>query len=83
MPFSLHILDGHTYTLQTTDKGVPLHSDLCPAYDGKRCQLMGFKPGTICQPAIEQIIQERDRLAKELLDSQKESSSDWNSDYDN
>ena len=32
--------------------GLPLHSDECPDYDGKRCSRMGFRPTRFCEPAL-------------------------------
>lgn len=33
--------------------GLPICSDdACPAYDGKRCHLTGFRPDTYCEPAL-------------------------------
>ena len=33
--------------------GLPICSyDACPAYDGKRCDLTGFRPYTYCEPAL-------------------------------
>lgn len=28
----------------------------CCQYDGKRCRLIGFRPGNICEPAVRQLI---------------------------
>lgn len=25
----------------------------CPSFDGKRCAVMGMRPGTVCEPAVE------------------------------
>jgi hypothetical protein len=33
--------------------GVPFcDEDSCKHYAGKRCRLLGFRPGTICEPAV-------------------------------
>lgn len=41
------------------DKGVPRCSeDDCPSYDGKRCELLGMRPGGICEPAVEAMASE-------------------------
>ena len=32
---------------------LPYCSEGCPQHDGKRCMLMGFKPGSFCEPALE------------------------------
>jgi hypothetical protein len=43
----------------TKDKdGLPLHTDDCPEYDGKRCRLVGFRPDHFCEPAL---IEEKER----------------------
>lgn len=35
------------------DQSVPgCSTDDCPHYDGKRCRLLGFRPGSICEPAV-------------------------------
>lgn len=37
----------------TRDKnGLPMHSDECPGYDGKRCGQMCFRPDRFCEPAL-------------------------------
>ena len=37
----------------TWANGIPSCAlDECPAYDGKRCELMGFRPDGICEPAV-------------------------------
>lgn len=42
--------------------GVPFCSDNCPQHDGKRCRLLGLKPGNICEPGVDRIIADRNRL---------------------
>jgi hypothetical protein len=43
----------------TRDKdGLPLHTDECPEYDGKRCRFMGFRPDRFCEP---ELVEERER----------------------
>lgn len=34
---------------------LPLCSESCPHHDGKRCELMGFRPGQFCEPVLEAI----------------------------
>jgi hypothetical protein len=41
-------IDGYEPTFD--DNGVGLCVETCQQYDGKRCQLMGFRPGRICEP---------------------------------
>ena len=40
------------------DGVVPIHSDHCGVYDGKRCGLMGFQPDRICEPQVRQMATE-------------------------
>lgn len=36
-----------------SDLGVPMCTENdCREYDGKRCEVMGFRPRTICEPAV-------------------------------
>ncbi len=42
--------------------GVPFCSDNCPQHDGKRCRLLGAGPGNICEPGVDRIIADRNRL---------------------
>jgi hypothetical protein len=45
--------DGAQIAPNTDEHGVPWCTELrCPAYDGKRCYLLGFTPSTICEPAV-------------------------------
>lgn len=38
---------------QHDENGVPRCSyDRCPQYDGKRCRAIGFRPDSICEPAV-------------------------------
>ena len=46
------------------EDGVPRCSDeKCGSYDGKRCRLLGFRPGTICEPAARAMAAEIDGAA--------------------
>lgn len=36
-----------------TDR-IPFCNERCPHHDGKRCDIIGRRPGNICEPAIEQ-----------------------------
>ena len=39
------------------DNNFPLCSqEQCLSYDGKRCELLGYRPGEICEPAVIQIV---------------------------
>lgn len=31
---------------------VPFCDERCPQHDGKRCRLLGERPGRICEPAV-------------------------------
>lgn len=48
------------------DNQLPVCSfESCPAYDGKRCGLMGFRPSHFCEPALIDERHESRRLAFE------------------
>jgi hypothetical protein len=32
----------------------------CPAFDGKRCGVLGHRPGSICEPAVREISRQAD-----------------------
>ena len=36
----------------STGTDVPYCDEACPQYDGKRCRLLGQRPGAICEPAV-------------------------------
>ncbi len=50
--------------------GVPFCSESCRHYDGKRCKLLGFRPGHICEPAVALLTAENARLREELAHAQ-------------
>lgn len=53
-------------------EGLPLCSeDACALYDGKRCRAIGFRPGTYCEPALVEIITERDALKTRVADLER------------
>lgn len=35
-----------------TDDHVPLCSESCAQYDGKRCRLLGARPSSTCEPVV-------------------------------
>lgn len=35
---------------------VPLCTSTCRQWDGKRCQLLGSQPSTLCEPAVEDVV---------------------------
>jgi hypothetical protein len=43
------------------ERGVGFCSEECPSYDGKRCKILGFVPGIICEPWIWELLAERER----------------------
>lgn len=51
--------------------GVPnCTTDECPQYDGKRCRLLGFRPDSICEPAVVRLtsrITEPENMLSDLL----------------
>lgn len=46
-----------------TDDGPLCTTSLCPQYDGKRCQALGRRPDSHCEPAIKILM----RHANEIL----------------
>jgi len=32
------------------EDGLPVCSERCPSFDGKRCEKLGFRPDRICEP---------------------------------
>jgi hypothetical protein len=41
---------------QWSDELVPFCSDeKCSQYDGKRCRVLGMRPGNICEPAVDKM----------------------------
>ena len=45
-----------------TSDGQPVCSQSCPSHDGKRCQLIGFRPSMLCEPAVVAMADEIRRL---------------------
>ncbi len=39
------------------DHGVPHCTSTCPQHDGKRCMLMGCRPGALCEPFLIELIE--------------------------
>jgi len=49
--------------VEWTEDGIPMcGDDKCDNFDGKRCKLIGFKPGNICEPIVAEMA---DRLTRE------------------
>jgi len=38
--------------------GLPYCRDECALFDGKRCRATGFRPGTLCEPAVTEALEE-------------------------
>lgn len=47
LPLITPTYDGH---------GVGKCDDRCPQHDGKRCDLLGYKPGSVCEPWARQTL---------------------------
>lgn len=41
--------------------GVPYCSHDCPSHDGKRCEILGYTPSVVCEPAVQE-------MAKKMAD---------------
>lgn len=41
--------------LPTIIDGVPYCNEDCPAFDGKRCSILGHRPGNLCEPAVREM----------------------------
>lgn len=52
----------------TTDPetGVPFCTEDCGRYDGKRCELLGRRPGPMCEPAVVQLVRELRAAKREI-----------------
>lgn len=48
-------IDTREMLPEWTDQLIPRCSERCPSFDGKRCELMGFRPDGICEPAVREI----------------------------
>ncbi len=49
-----HILGMEIYP--NWDDYLPLCQERCPSHDGKRCEVIGCRPGNICGPAVSKVI---------------------------
>lgn len=53
------------YVRPTWEGGVPFcANDDCPSFDGKRCELIGFPPGGVCEPAVKAMAKALGKAAK-------------------
>lgn len=34
---------------------VPMCDERCPRHDGKRCDVLGLRPGALCEPVVQQM----------------------------
>lgn len=48
-------IDTREMLPEWTDQLIPRCSEKCPSFDGKRCELMGFRPDGVCEPAVHEI----------------------------
>ncbi len=39
-----------------SDGAAPFCSERCPSFDGKRCEILGHRPGSLCEPAVRDAI---------------------------
>jgi len=53
----------------------------CPSYDGKRCELMGFQPYTICEPWVKEMIKDKEEISKYISDNTPLQSDDYTRGY--
>jgi hypothetical protein len=52
-------MSGAEKVPEVDEHGVPRCTyDDCPSYDGKRCEETGFRPGSICEPAVIDMVEE-------------------------
>lgn len=56
--------------------GVPYCRDACRHHDGKRCRLMGLRPSSICEPAVQEIAGEL-AAARPVLAAVDALDADW------
>lgn len=53
------------------EKGIPICSERCPSYDGKRCDITGFRPSRVCEPAVREIIKQKDEASADTIKAQE------------
>lgn len=56
-----------TITPKLDGNGVGFCDDACPQYDGKRCELTGFRPSGVCEPWAQRLVAESVRLKEQLV----------------
>lgn len=49
------------------DKDWLCTEDKCPSFDGKRCEVIGFRPDRFCEPKIDQVKKELKRCRRAAL----------------
>ena len=42
--------------------------EACPLHDGKRCERMGARPFTLCEPAVKETVEKAGQLRVDVLD---------------
>ena len=53
------------------EHGVPFCTgEKCPVFDGKRCRATGFEPDQLCEPAVRELVADRNRLGRQLGEAQ-------------
>lgn len=57
--------DAHVAPDWTMDPQVPTCSERCPSFDGKRCEVIGHRPSSLCEPMVKRM--------GELLDAAEDS----------
>lgn len=53
---------GNQPTPRVDNAGIPWCDESCPQHDGKRCRILGFRPSSICEPAVGALVREVARL---------------------
>lgn len=48
------------------NRGVPQCTEDCGRYDGKRCELLGYRPSAVCEPAVKTMAAKLAALQREL-----------------
>jgi hypothetical protein len=57
-----------SFILPEWNREIPHCQERCPSHDGKRCELLGHRPDTICEPAVSNIVRAL-RQEQQLADS--------------
>lgn len=46
------------------DRQIPWCNERCPYFDGKRCELLGHPPESVCLPGVQILVDMANRLAE-------------------